>query len=111
VKGEIGTASWYGAEHQGKLTASGEAFDKNKLTAAHPGLPLGTTVKVTNLDNQESTLLRINDRGPGVPGRIIDVSWEAARKLGFIAAGLASVSVVVVRYPACAHGSSSSAAC
>jgi len=98
-KGEIGWASWYGIERQGKPTASGEPFDKDKLTAAHRKLPLGTTVRVTNLKNLESTLVRINDRGPGIPGRIIDVSWAAASKLGFLEAGLARVEVDVVNSP------------
>jgi rare lipoprotein A len=100
-KGEIGLASWYGIERQGKPTASGEAFDKDKLTAAHRKLPFGTTVRVTNLKNLESTLLRINDRGPGIQGRVIDVSWAAASKLGFLEAGLARVEIDVVSYP---HG-------
>jgi rare lipoprotein A len=98
-KGEVGMASWYGMERQGKPTASGELFDKNRLTAAHRKLPLGTTVRVTNLKNLESTLLRINDRGPGIPGRVIDVSWAAAKKLGFLGAGLARVEIEVVSYP------------
>ena len=98
-KSEIGWASWYGIERQGKPTASGEPFDKDKLTAAHRKLPIGTTVRVTNLKNLESTVLRINDRGPGVEGRIIDVSWEAARKLGFVEAGLTPVEVDVVSNP------------
>ena len=97
--GEVGMASWYGIERQGKPTASGELFDKNRLTAAHRKLPLGTTVRVTNLKNLESTLVRINDRGPGIPGRIIDVSWAAASKLGFLEAGLARVEVDVVNSP------------
>jgi rare lipoprotein A len=98
-KGEVGMASWYGIERQGKPTASGELFDKDRLTAAHRKLPLGTTVRVTNLKNLESTLLRINDRGPGIPGRLIDVSWAAAKNLGFLEAGLARVEIAVVSYP------------
>jgi rare lipoprotein A len=98
-KGEVGMASWYGIERQGKPTASGELFDKDRLTAAHRKLPLGTTVRVTNLKNLESTLLRINDRGPGIPGRLIDVSWAAAKKLGFLEAGLTRVEIDVVSYP------------
>jgi rare lipoprotein A len=100
-KGEVGMASWYGGERQGKPTASRELFDKDKLTAAHRNLPLGTTVRVTNLQNLRSTLLRINDRGPGMRGRLIDVSWAAARKLGFLQAGLVPVEVDVVSYPQC----------
>jgi rare lipoprotein A len=98
-KGEIGVASWYGNAHQGKATASGEAFDMNRLTAAHRELPLGTTVRVTNLANLKSILLRVNDRGPGISGRLIDVSWAAARKLDFVNAGLTPVEVEVVSYP------------
>jgi len=98
-KGEVGMASWYGIERQGKPTASGELYDKNSLTAAHRKLPLGTKVRVTNLKNLESTLLTINDRGPGITGRVIDVSWAAAKELGFLEAGLARVEVDVVSYP------------
>jgi rare lipoprotein A len=97
--GEVGLASWYGIERQGKPTASGEYFDLNKLTAAHRKLPLGTTVRVTNLKNQKSVLVRINDRGPGPIRRIIDLSWLAAKTLGFVGAGLALVRVEVVQYP------------
>jgi len=98
-KGEVGMASWYGAERQGKPTASGELFDKDSLTAAHRKLPLGTKVRVTNLKNLRSTLVRINDRGPGIPGREIDVSWAAAKQLDFLEAGLARVEIDVVRAP------------
>lgn len=99
LKVEIGWASWYGAERQGKPTASGELFDKNKLTAAHRKFPLGTRVRVTNLRNRKSTLVRINDRGPGPRERVIDVSWEAARELDFLQGGLALVEVDVISYP------------
>jgi rare lipoprotein A len=98
-KSEVGVASWYGSERQGKATASGEAFDMNRLTAAHRQLPLGTTVRVTNLMNLKSIVLRINDRGPGIDGRVIDVSWAAAKKLGFVGAGLTLVEVEIVSYP------------
>jgi rare lipoprotein A len=98
-KGEVGLASWYGIERQGKPTASGELFDKDKPTAAHPKLPFGTTIRVTNLKNLESTLLEINDRGPGLGGRVIDVSWAAAKQLGFLNAGLARVEIDVVSSP------------
>jgi rare lipoprotein A len=99
LKEEFGLASWYGEECSNLPTASGEAYNMNGLTAAHRQLPLGTTVEVTNLRNQRSVLLRINDRGPGIPGRLIDVSWAAAKRLGFVHAGLAPVRVQVVRYP------------
>ena len=98
-KGEVGFASWYGIERQGKPTASGELFDKDRLTAAHRKLPLGATVRVTNLKNRQSALLKINDRGPGIGGRVIDVSWAAAKKLGFLEAGLARVEINAISYP------------
>ena len=98
-KGEIGVASWYGMERQGLQTSSGELFDKNKLTAAHPKLPFGTTVRVINLRNHESTMVKINDRGPGVGNRVIDVSQKAAKELGFMEAGLARVEIDVISFP------------
>ena len=98
-KGKVGVASWYGSKHQGRATASGESFDMNRLTAAHRKLPLGTTVRVTNLANLKSVVLRVNDRGPGIDGRLIDVSWAAAKRLGFVNAGLTPVEVEVVSYP------------
>ena len=98
-KGEIGFASWYGIERQGKPTASGEQFDKDRFSAAHRKLPFGTTVRVTNLKNLASTYLRINDRGPGIRGRVLDVSWAAAKQLGFLEAGIARVEVEVVSHP------------
>jgi rare lipoprotein A len=88
---EVGTASWYGEDFQGKQTASGEPFDMRDLTAAHPSLPLGTFVKVTNLKNGKAVVVRINDRGPVVEGRIIDVSYNAARALGFEERGVQKV--------------------
>jgi len=94
---QVGTASWYGVQFQGKPTASGEPFDMHDFTAAHPSLPLGTFVKVTNLKNGNSVVVRINDRGPVVDGRIIDVSYNAARALGFNARGLQRVRVDLYR--------------
>jgi rare lipoprotein A len=88
---QIGTASWYGEQFQGKQTASGEPFDMRALTAAHPRLPLGTLVKVTNLKNGKVVVVRINDRGPVVDGRIIDVSSSAAHALGFKERGVQTV--------------------
>ena len=88
---QVGTASWYGEQFQGKPTASGEPFDMRDFTAAHPSLPLGTFVKVTNLKNGKAVVVRINDRGPVVDGRIIDVSYNAARALGFKERGLQKV--------------------
>ena len=94
---ETGIASWYGFEtyHQkdGHMTANGEAFDPNGLNAAHKYLPLPTFVKVTNLENRRSIILRVNDRGPFIDGRIIDLSAGAARKLGFYDKGTARVRV------------------
>jgi rare lipoprotein A len=96
---EVGVASWYGTERQGNKTASGQSFDGNGLTAAHRRLPMGTLVRVTNLRNLASTLLKITDRGPGADNRVIDVSWAAAKTLGFLNAGLARVEIDVVSYP------------
>ncbi|WP_279386493.1 septal ring lytic transglycosylase RlpA family protein [Phenylobacterium hankyongense] len=90
---EVGLASWYGPQHQGKPTANGERFDLNRVTAAHKTLPLPSVVEVTNLDNGKRIHVRVNDRGPFVSGRIIDLSQEAARELGFEGRGLAHVRV------------------
>ncbi len=88
---QVGIASWYGEYFQGRPTASGEPYDMHDFTAAHPSLPLGTFVKVTNLRNGKAVVLRVNDRGPVVAGRIIDVSYNAALALGFKARGLQKV--------------------
>jgi len=88
---QVGTASWYGEYFQGKTTASGEPFDMRDFTAAHPSLPLGSFVKVTNLRNGKAVVVRVNDRGPVVDGRIIDVSYNAARALGFKERGVQKV--------------------
>lgn len=98
-KMETGLASWYGEEFQGYTTASGETFDLNELSAAHPTLPFGTTISVTNLNNNKKILLRVNDRGPRIGRRLIDVSWAAARRLGFLESGTTRVLVQVVDYP------------
>jgi len=100
---QVGLASWYGREFQGSKTANGERFDRKRLTAAHPTLPMPVIVRVTNLDNGRSTLVRINDRGPFRPGRIIDVSQAAAQALGFEKQG---VTRVRVQYVGRADGSS-----
>jgi rare lipoprotein A len=92
----VGTASWYGDDFEGKPTASGEPYNMYDLTAAHPTLPLGTFVKVTNLHNRRAVVVRINDRGPVVPGRIIDVSYSAAKVLNFQAQGIQQVRLDVV---------------
>ncbi len=94
-----GLASWYGEESQGSLTASGETFNMDAMTAAHPNLPLGTKIKVTNLRNHRSLVLRINDRGPFIPGRLLDVSRAAANRLGFMKSGKAWVHIEVLRRP------------
>jgi len=88
-----GKASWYGDEFQGKTTASGETFDKDHLTAAHPTLPLGTTVEVTNPNTGQSVEVEINDRGPKKPGRAIDLSERAAEEIGIRQQGVADVIV------------------
>lgn len=96
---EIGIASYYGSEFKGKKTASGERFDPNKLTAAHPTLPFNTYVRVTNLENGRSVIVRINDRGPFKKKRIIDVSNRAAEILDMVGKGTAKVKVEVVAWP------------
>jgi len=94
---QVGTASWYGSYFQGRATASGEPYDMYDLTAAHPTLPLGSWVRVTNLVNGRAVVVRINDRGPIVPGRIIDLSYNTARVLRFGSKGLQRVRLDVVR--------------
>ncbi len=93
---QIGKASWYGGLFQGKATASGEDYDMYDFTAAHRELPLGSFVKVTNLKNLKSVVVRVNDRGPVTPGRIIDLSYSAARSLGMSKKGLQKVRVDIV---------------
>ncbi len=95
---EEGVASWYGPKFHGRRTASGEVFDMHRLTAAHPWLPFGTIVKVTNLENGLSVVVRINDRGPFVKGRIIDLSYAAAKKIRMLRRN-ARVRVEVLRWP------------
>ncbi|WP_248794860.1 septal ring lytic transglycosylase RlpA family protein [Pseudomonas sp. MWU13-2105] len=90
---ETGMASYYGAKHQGKRTASGEPFDQHAMTAAHRQLPFGTRVKVTNLANDKSVIVRVNDRGPHTRGRLIDLSREAAAQLGMLQGGTARVRI------------------
>jgi peptidoglycan lytic transglycosylase len=96
---QVGTASWYGSYFDGKETASGEPFDMYDLTAAHPTLPLGSHVKVTNLRNGRSVVVRVNDRGPVVEGRIIDLSYEAARVLHLEHQGIQTVRLDLVSEP------------
>jgi rare lipoprotein A len=94
-----GLASWYERTNRNPRTASGERFDDQALTAAHPRLPLGSRVRVTNLRNGRSVLVRVNDRGPFIRGRLIDLSKGAAQQLGFVRQGLAYVRVSVVSNP------------
>ncbi len=94
---QIGTASWYGEYFVGKPTASGEDFDMYDMTAAHPTLPLGSYVRVTNLRNGREVVVKVNDRGPIVPGRIIDLSYGAAQVLQFENRGLQRVRLDLVK--------------
>ena len=97
---ERGEASWYGGKFQGRQTANGENFDTNMLTAAHKTLPFNTIVEVKNLENNKIVHVRINDRGPFVEGRIIDLSRAAAGKLDMVGAGVAKVEVRIIEDPA-----------
>ena len=92
-------SSWYGDDFEGQPTATGEIYDMNGLTAAHPTLPLGSIVRVTNTRNHRSTVVRINDRGPYVEGRELDVSYEVARRLGFEQRGTAKVRMELLEVP------------
>ncbi len=96
---QVGTSSWYGEWHHGRITANGERFDMHAMTAAHRFLPLGTFVRVTNLSNQKSVMLRVNDRGPYIHGRVLDVSFGAAQQLGFVEDGLAPVRIMTIPAP------------
>ena len=93
---QVGTASWYGKNFEGKETASGEPYDMYDMTAAHMTLPMGSYVKVTNLRNGKAVVVRVNDRGPIVPGRIIDLSYGAAEALQMKAHGLQRVRLDLV---------------
>jgi rare lipoprotein A len=107
---EVGDASWYGGEFHGRRTSNGEIYDMHDMSAAHPTLPFGTCLMVTNLNNQQTAIVRVNDRGPFVKGRIIDLSYASARVLGMIGPGTARVRLEVL--PNCGAampGSSSSA--
>lgn len=94
---QVGTASWYGEYFDGKPTASGEDYDMYDMTAAHPTLPLGSYVRVTNLRNGRAVVVKVNDRGPIVPGRIIDLSYGAAQVLHFENRGLQKVRLDLVK--------------
>jgi len=94
---EEGIASWYGKPYHGRTTASGERYDMHALTAAHRTLPFQTMVKVINLDNRRSVVVRITDRGPFIKGRIIDLSKAAAKKLDMVERGIVRVRIEVQR--------------
>lgn len=96
---QIGTASWYGSYFQGRPTASGEDFNMYDLSAAHLKLPLGTYVRVTNLSNHRAVIVKVNDRGPYVAGRVIDLSYAAARSIGMSRKGLQRVRIDIVQQP------------
>lgn len=92
---QVGLASWYGTHFQGRTTAAGERFDMSQMTCAHPTLPMGTWLRVTNLRNRKTTFVRVNDRGPVVDGRIVDLSFAAAQRLGL--SGVGQVRLEAVR--------------
>ena len=99
IRSFICLSSWYGGNFDGQLTANGEIYDMYGQTAAHPTLPLGSVVRVMNLRTRRSAIVRINDRGPYVPGRELDVSYEVARELGFARRGTARVRVELLKVP------------
>jgi rare lipoprotein A len=96
ISGQHGFASWYGHPFHGRITANGEIYDMGKLTAAHKKLPFNTKVRVTNLSNGKSVTVRINDRGPYVKGRIIDLSKEAAHRIDMVEAGISMVKLSIL---------------
>jgi rare lipoprotein A len=93
------TTSWYGEDFDGQPTATGETYDMYAITAAHPTLPLGSIIRVVNQKNNRSQVVRINDRGPYIEGRELDVSYEVARRLGFNQTGLAKVRLELLEVP------------
>jgi rare lipoprotein A len=97
---ERGIASWYGRDFHGRTTSSGEIYDMNAMTAAHKSLPIPTWVEVTNLNNGQRVIVKVNDRGPFIDGRIIDLSQRAAQEIGMIEAGTARVQVRALGAPA-----------
>ncbi len=97
ISQEIGMASYYADKFQGRMTASGEKYDKSKMTCAHKTYAFGTRLKVTRLDNGKSVIVRVNDRGPNVSGRVVDVSKAAAQKLGMLQDGVIKVKVEVYK--------------
>jgi len=94
---QIGIASWYGGKFHGRRTSNGEIYDMNKLTAAHKTLPFNTIVEVTNLENKKKVIVRINDRGPFIKNRIIDLSYKAAKRIGIDELGTARVGLRIIK--------------
>jgi len=99
IRSFVCLSSWYGEDFDGQLTANGEIYDMYGQTAAHPTLPLGSVVRVMNLRTRKSAIVRINDRGPYIPGRDLDVSYQVARELGFVRRGTARVRVELLKVP------------
>lgn len=93
-----GLASWYGERYQGRPTASGEPFDPYGFTAAHKTLPFGTRVRVRDVETRKTVVVRINDRGPFVRGRVIDLSYAAARDLGMLRDGIREVELTIIQW-------------
>src|SRR5207244_7346199 len=100
VAAETGLASWYGAPYHNRRGSNGQVYDMNAMTAAHRTLPLGSIVRVTNIKTGHAALVRITDRGPFIPGRVVDLSLAAARKLDVVQPGVANVKVEVMQTPA-----------
>ena len=100
---EIGVASWYGGKVQGRTSAAGERYDMNTMTCAHPTLPMGTWLRVTTLHNHRTAYVRVNDRGPVVDGRIVDLSYAAAQVLGFEGLAKVKLETVSIEDPAIAE--------
>ncbi len=96
---EVGIASWYGPGFDGNYTANGEVYDMNEISAAHKTLPFGTVVRVVEFSTGKSIVVRINDRGPFIEGRIIDLSKGAAKELGIIDKGITKVGLRIIRWP------------
>lgn len=99
IRGQTGVASWYGSAFHGRPTSSGEPYDQHALTAAHRFLPFGTILRVTNLETGKSVLVRVNDRGGFIKGRVVDLSRRAAEEIGLVPTGKALVRMVIVRVP------------
>lgn len=96
---QYGNASWYGSDFHGRPTASGESYDMHEFTGAHRDLPFGTVIKVKNLRNGREVVVRVNDRGPYIKSRIVDLSRAAASMLGIVSRGTARVSIEVISFP------------